>query len=91
MTPVHPIKENKMDETTPTIVEKPTLIEKIKANKKVIITRIAIIGGTALGLIAAAILIKKVDDGDFEDNPDVDYVVIEVPKDESTPDSITAE
>lgn len=78
-----------MDETTPTPVETPTLIEKMKANKKVILTRIAIIGGTALGLIAAAVLLKKIDSGDFED-PDVDYIVLEVPKD-STPDSITAE
>lgn len=79
-----------MDETTPTPVETPTLIEKMKANKKVIITRVAIIGGTALGLLAAAILLKKVDSGDFEEDPDVDYLVVEVPKD-STPDSITAE
>jgi hypothetical protein len=79
-----------MDETTPTTVEAPTLIEKIKANKKVIITRIAVIGGTALGLIAAAVLLKKVDSGDFDENPDVDYIVVEVPKD-STLESTTAE
>ena len=74
-----------MDETTP--VTDPTFLEKIKANKKVILTRIAIIGGTALGILAAVIVLKK---SDADEDPDVDYIVIEVPKDQTT-DSIAAE
>lgn len=76
-----------MDEITPV---KPTFLEKIKANRKVILTRIAIGGGTLLGILAATVLLKKAAAGDFED-PDVDYIVIEVPKDQTPEEPTTAE
>lgn len=49
-------KENKME----TEAEKPTFIEKIKENKKVILGRALVIGGTLLGIAAAAALFTKI-------------------------------
>lgn len=74
-----------MDETTPVI--NPTFLEKVKANKKEIITRVAIVTGAALGIFAAAVLLKKAAD----DESNVDYIIIEeVPQDLMT-ESIPAE
>lgn len=69
-----------MDETTPVV--KPTFLEKMKANKKEIFTRIAIVGGVALGIFAAVVVLKK----DADEDSNVDYIIIEeVPLTDSTP------
>ena len=58
---------------------KPTLMEKLKRNKKTIIKRSLIVGGTIVGIIAAYTLLK--DKGDYEE---LDYDVPEARLDGSS-------
>lgn len=46
---------------------KKSIIEVIKANKKAIIKKALIVGGTAVGLGVAAIVLSKKDEEDDED------------------------
>lgn len=74
-----------MDETTPETVVAPTFLEKITPSKKTL-TRIVVVGGTLLGIIAAAALLKKIA---IDEESDADYIILEVPVDNDS-DSIAA-